>query len=235
VPAYFYPTGKGLRDWERLPDAANCVLVVAIVNPASGPGKAADPNYVKLLERAKKSKAVLIGYVATSYGKRPLGDVKKDVDTWLRLYPGVQGIFFDEQASGEEGVAYQAELYQHVRTRAGLKLVVSNPGTACSEKYLSQPAADTVCLFEGPRPFDPAAWPAWAAKYPPTRGCALCYKIGVAEMQGVIRGAVEKRIGTVYVTDAEGANPWDRLPAYWDDEVKLFHEINTAPTGRPGP
>ena len=41
--------------------------VVAIVNPASGPGKRVDANYTKVLEQAKKSKVTLIGYVSTKY------------------------------------------------------------------------------------------------------------------------------------------------------------------------
>jgi hypothetical protein len=45
-------------------------------------------------------------------------------------------------------------------------------------------------------------------------------------MEGVVRGAVEKKIGTVLVTDTEGANPWAKLPGYWNEEVKLVREIN---------
>src|SRR2546423_1244987 len=100
VPAYFYPAGEGLKDWERLFTASAHVPITAIVNPASGPGKDADPNYVKLLQRAKEHKGLtLVGYVGTSYGKRKLDDVKADVDRWLKLYPSIHGIFFDEQAS----------------------------------------------------------------------------------------------------------------------------------------
>ena len=42
----------------------------------------------------------LVGYVSTSYAKRPLADVKADIDQWPRLYAGLAGVFFDEQASG---------------------------------------------------------------------------------------------------------------------------------------
>ena len=44
VPAYFYPAGDGLQHWDDLLAAADRVPIVAIVNPASGPGKAADPK-----------------------------------------------------------------------------------------------------------------------------------------------------------------------------------------------
>src|SRR5687767_6171551 len=39
VPAYFYPAGKGEKEWERLLAAPEEAGVVAIVNPASGPGR----------------------------------------------------------------------------------------------------------------------------------------------------------------------------------------------------
>jgi hypothetical protein len=220
VPAYFYPAEQGLKEWNRLIASSARVPIVAIVNPASGPGKQADPNYVKLLKRAGEArKLTLIGYVATSYGKRPLQEVQADVDRWLRLYPGIQGIFFDEQASGADGVKYHAALYRYVRCKPTLKLVITNPGTVCAEQYLSEPAADGSCLFEAAKLFDLAALPQWTAKYP-GRVAVLSYKVGdAAAMKQAIQSAVEKKIGYCYVTDAEGANPWSRLPKYWDEEV----------------
>jgi hypothetical protein len=232
VPAYFYPAGAGLKDWERLFTASDRIPIVAVVNPASGPGKEADPNYVNIFDRAKKAGQIsLIGYVATSYAKRRLEDVKADVDQWRRLYPAIQGIFFDEQASAEDQVPYQAALYEYVRTRKGLKLVVTNPGTVCSEKYLSQPATDVACLFEGPKAFNPSTFPEWVGKYGPDHVAAVSYKVGTAKaMRECIQAAVEKKIGYGYVTDAEGANPWGRLPGYWDEEVTAVREANPRPS-----
>ena len=81
VPAYFYPAGDGSKDWDRLFAASATVPIVAIVNPASGPGKKAAPNYLELFAKAQRTeKITLIGYVPTSYGKRPLAEVKADVD-----------------------------------------------------------------------------------------------------------------------------------------------------------
>lgn len=230
VPAYFYPAGPGLKEWERLIAASARVPIVAVVNPASGPGKEADPSYVKVLKRAREAKKLtLIGYVHTSYGKRRLEEVQADVDTWLRLYPGIQGIFFDEQASGADGVKYQASLYKYARGKPGLKLVVTNPGTVCAEQYLSEPAADVACLFEGPKVFDPSILPPWKTKYSPTRFATLSYKVGTAKaMRECIESAVEKKIGYVYVTDAEGSNPWSRLPKYWEEAVAAVTAANRA-------
>jgi hypothetical protein len=194
---------------------------VAIVNPASGPGRRVDSNYTAILKRAAEAKRLtLIGYVTTSYAKRPLDDVRADVDRWLEFYPGIHGIFFDEQSSGAEQVEYQAQLYKHVRMTRKLKLVITNPGTTCDEGYISKPAADAVCLFEGPKPFDAARLPEWRSKYAADRSAVLSYQIKTAEeMQKLIRAASEAKIGYCYVTDGAGGNPWDRLPTYWDEEV----------------
>ncbi len=227
VPAYFYPAGEGLEHWDRLLAAADRVPITAIVNPASGPGKAADPNYVKLLERAAKTKITLIGYVSTSYAKRPLADVKADIDAWLRLYSGLQGVFFDEQASSAEHLDYYAALRDHARSKAALKLVVNNPGTVCDEKYLSQPATDIACLFEGPKAFDISTLPGWTSKYSPDRTLVLSYKVATAGAMRKCIEAARKKVGCVYVTDAEGANPWERLPGYWDEEVAAVREANS--------
>jgi GH18 family chitinase len=47
-------------------------------------------------------------------------------------------------------------------------------------------------------------------------------------MKATIREAQERKIGMIYVTDADGANPWDRLPSYWDAEVAAVREINAG-------
>ncbi len=235
VPAYFYPAGERMKDWERLFTASATVPIVAIVNPASGPGKTADANYVKLLDRSKRfEKLTLIGYVHTSYGKRGLEEVKADVDNWVKLYPAIQGIFFDEQASGADRVEYQTTLYKYVRAKRGLKLVITNPGTVCVEKYLSTPATDVACLFESDKPFDPTVFPAWVGKYSSSHVAVLSYKIGTAAaLRKSIEVAVEKKIGYYYGTDAEGANPWDRLPRYWAEEVELVRKANQRPAPKP--
>jgi hypothetical protein len=232
VPAYFYPAGEGLKHWEPLMASAARVPILAIVNPASGPGDKADANYTKLLDRARRQAGLtLLGYVSTRYARRQLADVQADVDRWLRLYPQIHGIFFDEQVSAADKADYYAALYAHVRKARKLRLVVTNPGTACAEAYLARPAADVICLFEGAEGF--AAWrpPVWAGKYGARRFAALAYKVGAAgQMRKHVEAAAEKGVGCLYVTDAAGANPWDRLPAYWDEEVAAVRKVNGRKT-----
>lgn len=241
VPAYFYPgkpgkgeTFDGEKEWDRLFVASNSAPVIAIVNPGNGPGKGRDANYYNLFEKAKTYKKItLIGYVHTTAGTRPIAEVEADVDLWLKLYPGIQGIFVDEQATAAGKVGYYTDLYKYIRSKRSLKLVISNPGTICDEKYLSAPAADAVCLFENRQPIATADFPAWVAKYPPSRIAALSHANATAKsMREGLEKAVEKKIGLIYVTDASDAstgNVWGRLPSYWSEEVELVRKINLRP------
>lgn len=226
VPAYFYPAGKGAKEWERLLVAPEEAGVVAIVNPASGPGRRVDANYTNVSEQAKKSKVTLIGYVSTSYGKRKTEEVKADVDQWVRFYPGIQGIFFDEQASGTEQLEQLAALYEHVQKTHKLPLVVTNPGTICDEKYLTRPASDVACLYEGHEHWDRFTPPAWTKELKPDRIAALAYQVPAADMPKYLRQAQDRRLGWIYITDDKGTNPWDQLPTYWEEEVKELVKIN---------
>jgi hypothetical protein len=227
VPAYFYPAGAGSEEWRRLLKAPDVAAVVIIVNPDSGPGKAADPNYTRVIDQARDKGFTLIGYVSTKYAKRPLAEVKADVDRWVNLYPGVQGIFFDEQASEADKVDYYAVLYEHARKERGLALVVNNPGTSCAEEYLARPAADVVCLAESTKEFGLFRPPGWAADYPASRFAAMLYKVADAgRMRRYVRAMAEKRVGHCYLTDNGKSNPWDRLPGYWEEELAAVREAN---------
>jgi hypothetical protein len=47
-------------------------------------------------------------------------------------------------------------------------------------------------------------------------------------MKQALNDAVAKKIGYCYVTDGQGANPWGRLPSYWDAEVAAIQKLNAA-------
>jgi hypothetical protein len=227
VPAYFYPNERGIGAWDRLIGAASRVPIVAIVNASSGPGKAPWAEFGRMMDRAKGSNILLIGYVPTSYGRRPVRDIKDDVEKWIRFYPAVRGIFLDEQAAGSEQTAYYTELYNYIRNRDALDIVVSNPGTICAESYFAKHAAEVVCLHEATGPVGKTFFPDWARKYPSTSVMIIPYGVkSVEEMRNWLRLALEKHFHYVYVTDAGGGNPWSGVPSYWDEEVEAVQKAN---------
>lgn len=235
VPAYFYPVGPGEKFWEMLIQAAPRAPIVVIANPASGPGAQEDPNYTQMLDRVSRAEITVIGYVATSYAKRNLSEVKSDIDRWLRFYPQIKGILLDEQTSGADRVDYYADLGKYIRARIPKALVVSNPGTVCAEEYISHNVVDVVCLFENHTGFHAYEAPSWAARYPARRVCFLPYQTaGVEMMKECVRQAVRKRAGYFFTTDdgADG-NPWDSLPSYWNELVEAVRRVNSHPGQTP--
>jgi len=233
VPAYIYPGGDGLKDWQRLIAAADRVPIIAIVNRDSGPGKQVDRNLRAVLERARRSKLTLIGYVPLKYARRPVAEVKADVDGWLSLYPGViSGIFFDEQPSRPEGVPYFAECCAYARSRIKNARIVSNAGTICAPEYLSIAGEPTICLFENKTGIDAYRPPQWRTRFPPRQMAVVLHDVRtVDDMTRALREMWRKRAGYGYVTDDSGADPWDRLPSYWDDEVAAVAAENRRAVG----
>jgi hypothetical protein len=220
VPAYFYPSGEGEKPWARVIEASARVPIVAIVNPDSGPGKTRDPNYMRVFERARGSKLTLIGYVPLGYARRPVGEVKDDVDRWIQLYPRINGFFFDEQPSGADQAPFVLECFAHARQRLGHAVLVSNPGVLCAPEYLEGEQPPVVCLFEHERGFDTYRSPAWVHERGAQHFATLHYHRETAErMKSLVAESLAQGAAFVYVTDAGGANPWDRLPTYWASEV----------------
>ena len=229
VPAYFYPSRAGKIAWDRLLAAGAKVPVVAVANPDSGPGKKADPIYRDLIRQAAQAKTTIAGYATLSYGRRPVSAVRADVDSWLFFYPEVGGMFLDEQPAGPEGVGFAADGLGYAREKFPAGVVVSNPGMVCERDYGALRSRPTVCLWE--RGTGPAAYapPKWAADVSPDQMAVLLYGgRGADAMRDAVKAAVAKRAGFVYVTDAAGDNPWDRLPTYWDDLVAAVAAVNAA-------
>lgn len=223
VPAYFYPAGAGRKYWDQLIQAAARVPVIAIANPASGPGVQADSNYTTVITQAQAANVKVIGYVSTSYANRPLSEVTADVDRWVMLYPKIQGIFFDEQASAGDKVDYYLALRQHTLTKIPQAFTVTNPGTECAEVYFSKNVADTICIIEKGAGLEAYQPPAWATKYPAERFYGLAYQVKKpAGMQASVKAAPKKHLGYVFITDDVLENPWDTLPPYWESLVRAL-------------
>ncbi len=220
VPAYFYPSEEGLAAWKRLIATADKapVPIVAIVNPHNGPGTAVDPNYQEIFRLMARSKLTPIGYVKLGYGKRPADEVNADVDRWLTFYPGVRGIFFDEQPSDAALAPLVRNCFSYARVKIRKGVFYSNPGTVCAGVFRRRRRPDALFVRES-RGFRRLSVAADRGAVGPGRVAVLLYDVKPADAARRFRQALQKQAGTVYVTDAAGANPWDRLPSYWDAEV----------------
>ena len=214
VPAYFYPGDTGLAQWDKLIAAGPKANIVAIANPDSGPGKRKDANYEKVLKRAADAKVGTVGYVTLGYAERPISAVKADVDSWLHFYPNIDGIFFDEQPSGAKLAPFAAEAFEYARGKFPKGHVFTNPGVNCSRDYFDAKGTATICAFEHKDEFELWEPTVWLLR---DRCIALVYGVGKEKWRATFDRA-RKRARWVYVTDAT-ANPWTRLPEYWDSLV----------------
>ena len=228
VPAYFYPSGPGLRAWQRLMEAASKIKMVAIAIPSSGPGDQRNPDYDLILQAARDQGIKLVGYVSTGYGNRRLPEVKLEIDRWVEFYPQIHGFFLDQQSSQARDVASYSTIRDYARQKIKDALVINNPGTMCDEVYFAQAISDVTCIFASFEGFDQLSPPVPLWQYNPSRFAALPYQIIDAKtMRQVISDAIVKRIGNLYISDApKGDNPWAQLPVYWDDEVEAVNRAN---------
>ncbi len=216
IPSYFGPGAL----WTEIGAAAPRVGL-AVINPSSGPGETLRADYVAQVEATRARGVTVLGYVHTSYGKRPLAEIRSEIDRFNRWYK-VDGIFFDEVTNDDAGLPYYLHCRAAARAGRPKAVVVINPGTPVTEGYMA--AADVVLTFES----DYGAYlkrvtdPAWVARYPARRFWHLVYAApDTAAMHRAVLLSKKRNAGWVYVTPDTLPNPWDTLPGgpYWSGEL----------------
>jgi hypothetical protein len=216
IPTYFGPGAL----WTKLGAAAPGVGI-AILNPNSGPADAARADFAAQVKATQAQGVTVLGYIHTSYGKRPFSEVQAEITKYRRWY-GVNGIFFDEVTNDDAGLPYYLKCRTAAKAGHPNALVVDNPGTPVTEGYMK--TADIVITFE----HDYNAYvkrdadPAWVSRYPATRFWHLVYAVpNPSAMQTVVRLGKQRHVGWMYVTPGDLPNPWNTLPdgAYWTGEL----------------
>ena len=179
-----------------------------------------NPDYASAIAEAADRGVKLLGYINTKYTDRPAAQVKGDIDAWVRFYPRIAGFFLDQQPIEAGHTAYFIEIGAHARSKIRDAIVISDPGVPCDEAYLARHASDVICVFSNFQGYGSFEIPANLRGYDPSHYAALVYQVEGAEaMSSMLKDAIIKRIGYVYVTDGKPPNQWDRLPSYWEAEV----------------
>jgi hypothetical protein len=232
VPGYFYPAwGSSLNYWAQVNTMKKGSI--AIMNPGSGPGTSANPDYARAISECHARHHKVIGYVSTSYGDRPLAAVKADVASYRSWYPALDGIFFDEMANdpatpaagGLTALAYYKQLYADARNTENEKngIVAGNPGNAASTAWqVDTPVTDVLVIFEGSAAtYETWRQPPWVVKHPARRFGHLVYRSDAANTAHVVSLARSRNAGWVYVTDQSESDGvlWTRLPVPWPNPI----------------
>jgi Spherulation-specific family 4/Protein kinase domain len=214
VPAYFYPGSH----WVTMLDGAPRVAI-AIINPDSGPGMQADDQYVLTREMAQQKGVTIVGYVHSIYGRRPIEEVCREIDTYKQWY-SVDGIFIDQVPTESSQIDYYRRVVGHIRARPGA-LTILNPGTFPDEAYAK--LGDILCVFDGSHSDHSVRQiPEWIFGYPATKFWHIVYDTpNASAMKKTLAIARRNNAGYVYITDGRLPNPFDRLPSYWVDEISI--------------
>ncbi len=220
IPAYF----DSDKHWTKIGAAVPRVNMVAVMNPNSGPDVAARGDYVARIKAARAAGVRVVGYVRTNYGKRPIAEVRSEVEQYYKWYV-VSGIFFDEVRNDDPGLPYYAKCRRLARASDAKALVVMNPGTTVTRGYML--VADIVVTFE--HDYDAYvkrdADPDWVRLYPASRFWHLIYAVpDVKSMRNAVRLGKKRNVGWLYVTPDTLPNPWDTLPdePYWAAELSAL-------------
>ena len=198
VPFYEHPADR--------PDAWDAVVAAAprlygvVLNPADGPGTAADPGFAAVAARLRRAGVRVLGYTDTDYGRRPHADVLRDVVRHRDWY-GADAAFLDQVCSGAAALPHYRRLTDAARA-SGAATLVLNHGVHPDPAYAE--LADLLVTFEGPwDAYRTAGVPSWTAAHPPERFCHLIY----AAPPGARAGAAVH-----CVVPGSGAHPWGSLP-----------------------
>jgi hypothetical protein len=224
VPAYFHPATHP-REWEWLAQHAARIRLV-VLNLANGPGSQLDDACLPALERLRAAGIAVCGYVDTNYGQRPVEEVAADLRRHVEWYQ-VGGVFYDRAASAPGQLSHYQGLAGRARD-AGAPLVVLNHGAHPVEAYADH--ADLLGTFEGPwSSYVELGVPRWVRTRPAEQFFHLLHSVPVASLADAWWLAAHRHAGCAYVTDRDGDNPWDGLPA---GEIAA---TTSLPRGRPIP
>ncbi|HEU4914712.1 MAG TPA: spherulation-specific family 4 protein [Candidatus Saccharimonadales bacterium] len=228
VPMYEYPTLGTF--WDDITGAGSGAVPFVIVNPATGPGVAADSTYTAELAENKADGIRSIGYVNASYQSRDYNLAFADIDKWYQIYPDISGIFIDLiQDTNANDLCYVAGLYNHVKNTHPDDLFVINPGTHISQRFepysdIFMNAENTLAVYQSDWHIQYPGWednPAYSNRF-----WHSIHTTGPSGYATAVNLARDNNAGWVYITDDVMPNPYAVTPSYWSTEIA---DVNSLP------
>ena len=207
IPLYTYP-GSTWSTVAAVKQANPGVPIIAIINPNSGPGASADPNYVSGIKSLQAAGVTVLGYVPTGYTARSLSQVESMVMDYKNWYP-VTGIFFDEMANTAGNEGYYSALNAFAKSQ-GFTYTVGNPGADTIPSYVG--TVDTIVIYENQGLPSASSLASWHADYAKGNFAMMAY--GVPAVDPTYPSTSSQYVGYIYITDEGLPNPYNGLPAY---------------------
>lgn len=217
IPLYTYPTDSSWSQVIQAKAADPAVQMIAIINPDSGPGASANPDYQSGIQKLQSVGITVLGYVYTSYGARPINAVEADILDYEQWYH-VNGIMFDEMASATGYESYYSSLNSYVQS-LGMTYTVGNAGTAVAVSYIG--VLNKIIIYENASTPSTASISALYPGYDSSNFAVIGY--GVPEPSSSYLSSLAPYVSAVYFTDTPGPNPYDTLPTYFSSEVAMLN------------
>lgn len=221
IPLYAYPLPT--RELLRLREEYPLLPMILIINPSNGPGGKLDAaRYAGAVEELREANITVVGYVYTSYTRRPLEEVERDVEKYASWYQ-LDGMFVDEVTcdDNESHIEYYRSLAKHAES-LGLELVIGNPGTWPAARYFE--VFDVVVIWENPRYPSPDE----LARYKSYRDAAAVLVYGQDALDSQALRRLIECVKWVYVTHDDGENPWDALSIHLRSMAKEVAEASAV-------
>ena len=157
--------------------------------------------------------------------------IKEDIDKAYNFYgpSGLSGIFLDDSLNDcgpqNSHVNLYKMLHDYIKNKHQGGFIVLNPGSGVEQCYAS--VADVLIVFEHDyQTYLNYKQPAWSQNQ--ANGKQFWHLIYAAKSQTDMENAVklskQRNAGYVYVTDDVLDNPWDTLPAYFNDELRVVNQ-----------
>jgi Spherulation-specific family 4 len=190
------------------------VPVIAVINPANGPGPSLSTAYVNGIASLRAAGVSVLGYVSTAYTKRSEAAVRADIDSYRQWYPQTTGIFFDEQSSSPGGEDYYRRVTAYARSKA-FTFTVGNPGSDSSPTYVG--TVDMILVYENSGLPGASTLGGWHASYDRHNFGVIPY--GVPTLDPAFIARAKASVGYLYITGDSLPNPWDSVPPYFSELV----------------
>jgi hypothetical protein len=163
-------------------------------------GDLVDKDLLDVCVKAKLAGVSVFALIKTNLGKRPLLEVKADIDLLIKLY-NIDGIFFDEVPSDCTCKSYFDDLYAYVKLKLG-GVVILNVGVNVPECF--GVFADILVVFDSTyanyKTFVPNSW---YSKFPPSSFWHVVKSCPKELQRDALLRANKLKAGYVYITADE--------------------------------
>ena len=235
IPAYFNPGNEpGTAAWPAMCEKSAPSNSTIVVNPDNGPYTKAyfeGVGFAKAIEKCQEQGYKVIGYVHTDSAKETEKEpvalteaaIKTDIAQWYKIYPAINGIFFDQYSNEAGSESFYAALREKVQTEGGGSndFVVANPGVPASSGWQLKVANLVVVSESTLGEFEKLELPGWIGTAKQSEIAIVVHN--AATLGSICNAAAADNAGTTFVTNwgPETSEPdeYGNLPTYFAEEV----------------